>query len=92
MQDFVAILILIFLASLQAGNKIEIFDIFLTLIKGVALFGLMIYLGRKFFPLIFNKIAHSQELLFLSSLAWLLCSCGASKLGFSIEIGGFWPD
>ncbi|MEK7634744.1 MAG: cation:proton antiporter [Patescibacteria group bacterium] len=89
-QDFVAILILIFLASLQAGNKIEIFDIFLTLIKGVALFGLMIYLGRKILPLIFNKIAHSQELLFLSSLAWLFMAvAGASKLGFSIEIGGF---
>ncbi len=89
-QDFVAILILIFLAGLQTGNKIEISDIILTIVKGIALFGLMVYLGRKILPLIFNKIAHSQELLFLSSLAWLFMAvAGASKLGFSIEIGGF---
>lgn len=89
-QDFIAILILIFLASLQTGNELKILDIFLTLIKGITLFSLMIYLGRKIFPLIFNKIAHSQELLFLSSLAWLFITvAGVSKLGFSIEIGGF---
>ncbi len=89
-QDFVAILILIFLAGFQTGGGLEISNVFLTIIKGIVLFGLMAYLGRKILPPIFDKISHSQELLFLTSLAWLfVVVAGVSKLGFSIEIGGF---
>lgn len=89
-QDFVAILILIFLAGFQTNENLEINNIIITIAKGVALFGAMSYLGRKIFPLIFDKIARSQELLFLTSLAWLfIIAAGVNKLGFSIEIGGF---
>jgi len=88
-QDFIAILILIFLAGLSDG-KIIFSNIFLTGIKGLALFIVMLYLGRKILPLIFDKIARSQELLFLSSLAWCFgVATLAAKAGFSIEIGGF---
>ncbi|MEK9154991.1 MAG: cation:proton antiporter [Patescibacteria group bacterium] len=89
-QDFVAIMLLIFLAGIEANSNFSFLSIFLTILKGVALFALMIYLGRKIMPKIFDKIAHSQELLFLTSLAWVfLISTLVSKTGFSIEIGGF---
>jgi len=89
-QDFMAILILILLAGFQTNGQMEINNIILTIVKGIVLFGTMSYIGRKFFPPIFKKIAHSQELLFLTSLAWLfITAAGVSKLGFSIEIGGF---
>ncbi|MEK7451319.1 MAG: cation:proton antiporter, partial [Patescibacteria group bacterium] len=89
-QDFVAILILVLLAGIEAGKGFELSGIFLTMIKGIGLFVLMLVLGRKFLPLIFDKISRSQELLFLTSLAWLfIVSAVVNKIGFSIEIGGF---
>ncbi len=89
-QDVVAILILIFLAGMQDGKEISFNDIFLTAVKGIVLFAVMLYLGRKILPLLFDKISHSQELLFLTSLAWCFgLSTLAVKSGFSIEIGGF---
>ena len=91
-QDFVAILILVLLAGIGAEKGFEFFDVFLTMIEGIGLFVLMLVLGRKFLPLIFDKISRSQELLFLTSLAWLfIVSAAVNKIGFSIEIGGFWP-
>ncbi|MEK7555497.1 MAG: cation:proton antiporter [Patescibacteria group bacterium] len=91
-QDFVAILLLIFLAGIESGEGLALDNIVLTIIKGAVLFGLMLWLGRKIFPLIFDKIAQSQELLFLTSLAWcfiLATIVSHPKIGFSIEIGGF---
>lgn len=91
-QDFVAILILIFLAGVENGKGLSFDGIFLTIVKGAVLFGLMLWLGRKIFPLIFDKIARSQELLFLTSLAWCFFVAAVvshPKIGFSIEIGGF---
>ncbi len=89
-QDFMAILILIFLAGIESGKGIVFHDIFLTLLKGIVLFVAMLWLGRKILPLLFDKIARSQELLFLTSLAWCFgVATAAAKAGFSIEIGGF---
>lgn len=93
-QDFAAILLLIFLAGIQtSGQASEIIvfkNIFLTILKGFGLFAIMLWLGRKILPLIFNKIAQSQELLFLTSLAWCFgVATLVAKSGFSIEIGGF---
>jgi Kef-type K+ transport system membrane component KefB len=89
-QDFVAILLLIFLAGIKTGKQIVAADISIAVIKGVVLFAIMLWLGRKLLPLIFNKIARSQELLFIASLAWCLgIATIVVKAGFSIEIGGF---
>ena len=89
-QDFLAILLLIILTGVESGKGLILSDILLTIVKGAALFVLMLILGKKIFPKIFDKIAHSQELLFLTSLAWLfIVAAGAEKIGFSIEIGGF---
>lgn len=89
-QDFVAILILITLAGIQMSGGVNYMDLAITVVQGIVLFGIMLALGRKLFPWIFSKIAHSQELLFISSLAWLFSfSAIVSQIGFSIEIGGF---
>lgn len=89
-QDFVAILILIFLAGVQTGDGLVLKDIVITVVKGIVLFAAILWLGRRIFPWLFDRIARSQELLFLTSLAWcFLLATIVSKIGFSIEIGGF---
>ncbi len=89
-QDCVAILILIFLSGMESGSGLGLKEIILTIIKGIALFFFVFFLGRRVFPIIFNKISRSQELLFLSSLAWvLIATFFVEKIGFSLEIGGF---
>ena len=89
-QDLVVILILISLNALEAGGEVGIGSVMQIITGGVALFAIMMALGRSVFPYIFRKIAHSQELLFLVSLAWLLFFAVVVKAaGFSIEIAGF---
>jgi len=92
-QDLVAILILIFLTGIETGEtsqNIIIGKTILTILKGIIIFSLILYLGRKFVPYIFDKVARSQELLFLISLAWLFLMVAiVKKLGLSIEIAGF---
>ncbi len=90
-QDFMAILILVALSGIKAGQGIIIGSLILTIIKGVVLSAAVLLIGRKFLPLVFNKISHSQELLFLSSLAWcflLAAIVSHPKIGFPIEISG----
>lgn len=88
-QDLVAILILIFLASISTSEGNIWWNLIFTVLKGIVLFALMIFLGKKVFPPLFDRIARSQELLFLASLAWLfLLATAISKIGFSIEIAG----
>lgn len=90
-QDIVAIMILIVLAGIQGTGGVIVWSgLVFTLLKGVILFSAIVWLGRKFFPPLFDRIAHSQELLFLTSLAWLfLLAAIVSKIGFSVEIAGF---
>lgn len=89
-QDVIAIFILVGLSSIGTGEGQAFQNLFLTLIKGVALLGVMFYLGRTFIPSLFNRFTQSQEVLFLASLAWLfLIVAAVNALGFSIEIAGF---
>lgn len=89
-QDLVAALILMLLAGFDAPGNGTIFSALLMAGKGIALFAIMLWLGRAVLPRLFSHIARSQELLFLTSLAWLfLVTAGAYQIGFSIEIAGF---
>ncbi len=89
-QDIVVILILIVLNAIQIGEGVDLFALFRTVVAGIGLFGLMIFLGISVFPYLFRKVASSQELLFLISLAWLLSFAMIVKqFGFSVEIAGF---
>ncbi|OGZ01218.1 MAG: hypothetical protein A2946_03060 [Candidatus Liptonbacteria bacterium RIFCSPLOWO2_01_FULL_53_13] len=89
-QDSAAIFVLILLSGLSAGgNAVGWSDAFFALAKGVFLFGLMLWLGRKILPFVFDKAARAHELLFLISLAWMfLVAAVVKQLGFSIEIAG----
>ena len=88
-QDVIAVLLLVMLAGVEQGGTIVWWNLIFTVVKGVALFAVMLWLGRAILPALLDKIARSQELLFLTSLAWLfLVVAAASKIGFSIEIAG----
>jgi Kef-type K+ transport system membrane component KefB len=95
-QDFVVILMLIALTGIDSSGEIVASQLFLTFLLGIVFFSLMVYLGRSVFPWIFDKIAKSQELLFLISLAWVFGLVGLVKIlkeytgvSFSIEVAGF---
>jgi Kef-type K+ transport system membrane component KefB len=89
-QDLVVILILITLNAISLDTGFGPLQILSTVVIGVLLFILMLILGRNVFPYIFRKVAQSQELLFLISIAWLLVFAVIVKqFGFSIEIAGF---
>lgn len=89
-QDLIVILLLVILAGIETGEGVSLFAVPLSLLKGIVLFAVMLWLGRKVLPYVFDKIARSAELLFLVSLAWVFIVVAfVGKLGFSIEIGGF---
>lgn len=89
-QDMVAIMLLIVLSGLSTGQAISVPSFLFTIGKAVLLLIIMMWLGRKVFPIIFDSIARSHELLFLASLAWVfIMAAGAASVGLSIEIGGF---
>jgi Kef-type K+ transport system membrane component KefB len=89
-QDFVAILILILLAGIETGGSLAFGTLSFAVLKGLLLFAVIFWLSKRFFPWLFDKIARSEELLFITSLAWVfLFAAAISKIGFSIEIAGF---
>ncbi len=89
-QDFVVVLILMVLFSLKEQASVNFLSLFLTLIKGLGFFLLVSLLTKKLIPLLFRLMALSQELLFLTAVAWcFLFASVALLLGFSIEIGAF---
>ncbi len=89
-QDVVAIILLVVLSGLRPGESVSITPIILTISEAILLFGFAYWLGRVVMPKLFQHFAHSEELLFLTSLAWVfLLAAGVQKLGFSLEIGGF---
>lgn len=91
-QDFVAILILVFLSGFQTAG-LSIFTSLTVLAKGSVLVLFVYFLSKTVLPKIFDKAALvSSELLFLASIAWALILSSVVSLpqiGFSLEIGGF---
>jgi Kef-type K+ transport system membrane component KefB/voltage-gated potassium channel Kch len=93
-QDFVAIMVLILLSSLNLTTGLTGFltQFTVILVKAGVIFAIVIYLSQKVFPKIFDYLAKSEELLFLISLAWVFgfaALISSPYIGFSIEIGGF---
>ena len=89
LQDFVAILLLLFLTELTADAGGLGFQGFTALYK---LAGLVIFviLASRILPRTLDLIGRSRELLYLFSLAWALgVSAFAVLIGLSIEAGGF---
>lgn len=89
-QDFAAMVLLVALASLQAGQGIDAQLMLWTAIKGGLVFVVMLWAGRSLIPKVLRHVSQTPELLFIGSIAWmLLVATFAARLGLSIEIGGF---
>lgn len=94
MQDFFAVIAILFLASgqpSQLGSEV-FFNFLLSLLKLVVIGGWIMVLSIYVFPKIINKVAQSAEILFLVSLAWVFLLIGIvthPMIGLSVEMGGF---
>lgn len=92
-QDFIAILTLIFLSGFKP-NQIQAFSLYpfgMVILKGALIFALVFYLSRDIFPKLIDSVARSQEALFLVSIATafgMAALVSSPFIGFSIEIGG----
>jgi predicted Kef-type K+ transport protein len=90
-QDLVAVLILMFLSGIQAGDVSPVQYVIIFL-KAIVLFISVWLLSKKVLPYIFEKyFAGSSEFLFTASIAWALgvAALIGGPFGFTIEIGGF---
>ncbi len=87
-QDLIAVGILIFLTTFAGAEFSLSQSILLTVIKAGFL-GIAVYLiAHHLLPVIMPRVAKSNELLFIFTIAW--CFCVASAVfaaGFSVEIG-----
>lgn len=91
-QDFVALFLLTIMSAMHSSSsEISAFQFsYQTVFRAAILFGLIWLISRYILPPLFNRIARSHELLFISSLAWCFVLAVASlSLGFSAEIGAF---
>lgn len=87
-QDFFAVLILILLSGFT-NERQTFFDLLTITLKGVSIFGLVLYLSKTILPKLVDLISRSSETLFLFSIAFALVMSGTmSMVGFSPEIGG----
>ncbi len=88
-QDVAAIFILILIPAL-GGGKFSFSKFIITILVGLVLVSLIYFFSKKVLPYLFERMARNLELLFLTSLAWLLLIAAISaKFGFSVEIGAF---
>lgn len=98
MQDFVAVLILLGLASISSESSglysgLPVWtNVILTLVRALVLGLVVAWMSAKVFPKVVTVIGKSEELLLIFSLAWALGLAAFVSLpivGFSLEIGGF---
>ncbi|MCF7910714.1 cation:proton antiporter [Candidatus Pacearchaeota archaeon] len=86
-QDLIAVFILMIVSSSSGGINFSNFLFETLLYGGLSIFGLVL-VSWKLLPLVLNKVAKSQEFLFLFSIGWcLLLASWFSFLNFSLEIG-----
>lgn len=91
-QDLCAILILVLLSGFSTYSQITPLTLFLIMAKGLFIILVIYLLAKTVLPKIFDKVAQTPELLFVTSIAWALLVASLvsfPKMGFSIEIGGF---
>ncbi|MFC1686995.1 cation:proton antiporter [Patescibacteria group bacterium] len=92
-QDIVAIFLLMFLAGFEPGSaSADLISFIITFFKGIVLLALTVWLSKKVFPWMFDKLARSPELIFITSIAWafgISLLVASDFVGLSVEIGGF---
>lgn len=91
-QDIIVVLVMIVLSAFGAGEEETNLwnELLMVFLKGIAFFLMIGVLMKWAIPWVVHKLAHSKELLILSSIAWAvsLASLG-DYLGFSKEVGAF---
>lgn len=86
-QDFIALLVLIFISSSNSGATIGSM-LGLTFFKGALIVALVFVVSNYVMPRTLHHMAKSQELLFLFSISWvLIVSLFLNRLGFGVEMG-----
>lgn len=92
-EDVIAIIVLMFISLNQSTSVFSLQNItplILLVLKGIGLFVITYVLSKEFARYVFDNIAKSTELLFLTAIAWcFLFTVLAQLLGFSVEIGAF---
>ncbi|OGD94688.1 hypothetical protein A3F02_00420 [Candidatus Curtissbacteria bacterium RIFCSPHIGHO2_12_FULL_38_9b] len=89
-QDFVAVLALMFLSGFSVGKTPHIGDIMLIFVKGFFLFIFTYIVSKTILKYVLKLTSTSVELLFISAIAWaFLMAAFAQRIGFSIAIGAF---
>lgn len=89
-QDFVAIVALMFLAGFENGRAPDAGSFLLIFVKGLVLVAFVAAVSKYFLRLVLKKASESSELLFVTAIAWaFLVSAIAERVGFSIAIGAF---
>ncbi|WKZ28642.1 MAG: cation:proton antiporter [Patescibacteria group bacterium] len=96
-QDFVALLFLILLTSLSGSENATLATlpyaaIGFAFLKGAALLAVSLAIGRWIMPRLLRSVGHSQEVLFLVSMAWgmgMAAVAALPQVGLTIEIGAF---
>ncbi|WP_250656654.1 monovalent cation:proton antiporter family protein [Alkalimarinus coralli] len=92
-QDIAAVLFLILVPAFSGSDHEAIFtSIGLTLVKGVALFALLLACGRWVLPPLFNEVAkaHSEEVFVMTVLlVSLLAAALTHHFGLSMALGAF---
>ena len=89
-QDFVAILVLMFLAGFSNGQTPSLTSISLILVKGTALVAFTAILTKYALEPVLKKASESAELLFVTAIAWaFLVAAFSESIGFSVAIGAF---
>lgn len=89
-QDFIAIILLILISGLSTNQDSLVTTLGFTLLKCLGLIVFILLFSKYIAPYLFNKLAKTQELLFVSGLSWcFLVILLVLKMNFSIEIGSF---
>jgi Kef-type K+ transport system membrane component KefB/uncharacterized UPF0146 family protein len=93
-QDIVVVLVMIGLTALGAGTDADAdrlaVEMFLVLVKGVAMLAVIALLMKYVLPGLTRHLARSSELLVLFAIAWaVMLAAVGHTLGFSKEVGAF---
>jgi Kef-type K+ transport system membrane component KefB len=88
-QDLAAIVSFAILGGMSQASSLSVGSLIsLLILKLLAIVVIIWFITGHFLPGLFARIAHSNELLFLSSLAWcFVLSLTLEMLGFPLEIG-----
>lgn len=89
-QDILAVIVLLFINSIQDVGYLRVLEVFRFLGSGAALFAAAYLFQRYILKHIARKVLHKADIMFLLGLAWcFLFAEIAEFLNFSREIGAF---